>query len=175
MVKFVGKKAQPELKAVVAAIATAMKSEGADLLTAQGWLVVAGAAADAAARDPARLFRFDAEGVLGGPGAALLKIVLRTAHVQFQAAAPLGRPILFGPLLQDVIEAALRDVADHIRDEATDSERLGRALRRIADAAAGGNRKLPPREIARVFSRAAVGIIEGSLAPDAPMEEFINA
>ena len=171
----IGKKAQPELKAVVAAIATAMKSEGADLLTAQGWLVVAGAAADAAARDPARLFRFDAEGVLGGPGAALLKIVLRTAHDQFQAAAPLGRPILLGPLLQDVIEAALRDVADHIRDEATDSERLGRALCRIADAAVDDNRRLQPREIARVFSRAAVGIIEGSLAPDAPMEEFINA
>jgi hypothetical protein len=170
-----GKRAQPELQAVVAAVATAMKSAGADLLTAQGWLAVTGAAAAAAAQDPGRLFRINASGVLGGPGVALLKVLLRTAHEQFESGALQARPILFGAVLQDIIETALREVASRIKHETTDPERLGRALRRIADAAVGDDRKLRPGEIARVFSRASIRIIDGSLASNAPVEEFANA
>lgn len=155
-----GGSAGAEAEAVVAAIAGAMARPGADLLHAEGWLAVAGAAAGAAARNPGRLFRLG-DGAEAAPGAALVRAVLREAEARF-AAAP-ARPVLAGEVLQDTLLTVLA-IAERRVLGGAEVEQIGALLRHLAAEAAQDDGRLMPARIPVVLGHAAARLLDEHFA-----------
>lgn len=111
----VGAGASEELRALVAATARAMAQSGSELLAPEQWLEIAAVAAEAAAKNPARLVRLD----VSDPGEQLLARVigdlLGAAAEDFRAHGRAGGSVLFGNTLRAVIETTVRVAAGNAK------------------------------------------------------------
>jgi hypothetical protein len=161
-----GKGAGAEIEAVVAAVAGAMASAGADLLRPEGWLAVAAAAADAAARNPGRLFKLG-DGAATAPAAQLIRLVLEVAESEFQEAKASGAPLVIGPLLEHILVTLLGVLGDRVTLAKEDLPRLRLLLTRLIDQQAGDKGVLRASEVRRVLAALAEAVLDGRLADPA--------
>ncbi len=170
-----GGHASSEVRSVLAAVATAMSQQGADLLHAEGWLTVAAAAARAAAANPGRLFRLLAGG--DAPiGARLIGIALTQASASLAAAAAGGTaPFLAGPLLQDVI-VSLLELTARRRLSAEQLPTVAAILAKLATEAADPNGRVLPSQVASTLTHGLAAVLDGRIKVDGgiPLDDIIK-
>ncbi len=100
-----------ELRNVVASISRAMAAPERDLLSAEAWLEIAAVALEEAARNPARLFGFEATTPEAELGVAVIKKLLaRSAEALGQGGRREGQ-VLFGETLKEAIIVSLKAAA----------------------------------------------------------------
>lgn len=172
-----GGRAGPEIEAVVAAIATAMAGAGADLLEPAGWLVVAQAAAEAAARNPGRLFRLG-DDAAAAIGATVIRLVLEQADAAFGQALAGGRPLIPGSLLSGMIATLMAELADRATVQQADLDRLRALLGRLMLPDAGPA-ALRTEEVRSGLGALARAVLDGRLgdpaqAPAAALRAIIR-
>lgn len=106
-----GSSGSAELQAVVAAVATAMSKDTHLLLTAANWQIIVGVAAAEAARNPARLFKIDAQTPEEQLGVILISRMLARAAASFNSTGRSGGFVLFGETLMEAISTTLKEAA----------------------------------------------------------------
>jgi hypothetical protein len=168
-----GGHARQELQAVLAAVASAMLANGADLLRPAGWLAVGAAAAKAAAANPGQLFRLP-EGGDAGIGSRLIGIALAQAGNSLAAAADGRPPSIAGPVLQEVITDLLMLAAKRrLKPQQVDG--IATVLSTLAIEAAKSDGQIMPAGIPGLLVDAIEPLLAGKLAADANIGGILAA
>ncbi|MGE0579341.1 hypothetical protein [Reyranella sp.] len=165
----VGGAAGPEVSAVVSAVAAAMAAKGAELLTAKGWLLVASAAAEAAARNPGRLFKLEGAAA-GGVGIELIRGVLLEASELLEAGRP---PVVGGAVLAELLVEGLNIIAVRAATPAQIAELLG-ILRTLAKEAASPNGLILPGSLPPLFARVGVQLLARKIPAAATVAQLLE-
>lgn len=165
----VGGAAGPEVSAVVSAIAGAMAAQGAELLTAGGWLAVASAAARAAARNPGRLFKLEGAAA-SGAGTELVRGILLQASELLEAGKP---PVLSGAVLAELLVEGLGIVAARAATPAQIAELLG-ALRTLAREAASADGLILPGSLPPLFARIGLQVLAKKVPAAATVVQLLE-
>ncbi len=159
--------AGPEAEAVIAAVAKALADKGAALLSGEGWLAVAAAAAEAASRNPGRLFRLDDKGAPAGLGAAVIALVLRVAAAHATATTGRADLVLVGAVLQDTLTVSIGLVSTTLRSDAA-LARFETLLVALAEKAKGVDGEIPPGRVPVLLRQAwAVLLTDAAMQADA--------
>jgi hypothetical protein len=165
----VGGAAGPEISAVASAIASAMAAQGAELLTARGWLSVASAAARAAARNPGRLFRLDGAAA-SGAAVELIGGVLLSASQLVEAGKP---PVLSGAVLAELLVEGLDIIAVRAATPAQIAELL-EVLRTLAREAASPAGLILPGSLPPLFARIGLQVLARKVPATAPIAQLLE-
>lgn len=165
----VGGGAGLEVSAVVSTVASAMAAQGAELLTAKGWLLVASAAAEAAARNPGRLFQLDA-GAASGVGIEFIRGVLLNAGELLEAGKP---PVLSGAVLSELLVEGLNILAARVAAPAQIAELLT-ILRTLAKEAASPDGLLLPGNLPPLFARIGLQVLARKIPATAPVAQLLE-
>lgn len=165
----VGGAAGPEVSAVVSALAGAMAAQGAELLTARGWLLIASAAASAAARNPGRLFKLDGAAA-SGVAIELIRGTLLQASELLEAGKP---PVLGGAVLAELLVESLNIVAARPATPAQIAELLG-MLRTLAKEAASPTGLILPGSLPLLFARIGLRVLAGKIPATATVVQLLE-
>jgi hypothetical protein len=127
-----GEGASPSLQGLVAGVAASMSKRGANLLSGDDWLALAGVVAREAARNPGRLFGLDA----GDPNAQLasraMEVVLGAAADAFENGGLAGGSVFFGEALRQALELTLDAVVQNVEGAAEHIEEIAALFARIS-------------------------------------------
>jgi hypothetical protein len=149
----VGGSANDELKAVIAAVASTMALKGANLVHPAGWLAVAATAAEAASRNPLRLFKLGPKAV-DQLGAQVIGLVLGAAAKEFNERGRTAGTFLFGSTLVEILQRSLAEAASNVDAASTEAGRrnLEALLRRLAKLGADKKGEIGARELRWLFA-----------------------
>ncbi len=173
-----GGHAGTEAQAVISAVTSAMAEKGADLLSPQGWLAVAAAAAKAAAANPGRLFGMTTAGD-ARIGTQLIQLALSQASDAFDRAASGGQPpVLTGPSLQQIIVTLLQRAASRPIGGAKVAM-IGTLLATLVAEAQGANgqgaeARVMPSQVEVLFALSVTALLDGRITADAPIGQLLR-
>lgn len=171
---------QPELRRIVATIASGMTKDQNLLLTREDWLAIAAAVAAEAASNPDRLFGLDPNSQESALVLPLITGLLDVANKQWQdmAQMPATGPILFGTTLREAILAVCQVAAGNIAAAAARSDQLTALAKGLSDTVAQHPRQFGSREWLFLYRLLLPDVIAGKPLPDldaAKLGELLGA
>jgi hypothetical protein len=149
-----------ELKNLVGAVANAMATDAARLLSGEDWLIIAQVAAEEAAKNPNRLFQIDVADPEGQLANMLIKQLLQGAADSFGEEARRDGKIMFGETLRDVIITTLHAAAGNIEGATAHIHELEALEKRINQLASNNKHRIGIREAKMLFKKLIVSIID---------------
>jgi hypothetical protein len=149
-----------ELKNLVGAVANAMATDAAKLLSGEDWLFIVQVAAEEAAKNPDRLFQIDVADPEVQLANMLIKQLLHGAADSFGEEARRDGKIMFGETLRDVIITTLHAAAGNIEGATAHINELEALEKRINTLASDNKHRIGRREAKVLFKKLVVSVID---------------
>ena len=126
-----GDRANPAVANLVAGVAASMSKRGAELLTGEDWLALAGVVAREAARNPGRLFRLDEGDPNAQLGGRAIELVLGAAADAFLNGGLASGSVFFGETLRQAVELTIEAVVQNVEGAAKHLDEVAALFARI--------------------------------------------
>jgi hypothetical protein len=165
-----------EVQSIVAGMAEAMAADEKLLLPADGWVRIAGVAAEKAASNPGRLFGLSP----GERGDALaitaMKSLLKVAGDNWTVGGRSDRPLLFGDTLQAAMERVIKALAGNVSAVADNPALIADFLNSLLEKAYSTPKRFGSDGMLKVLD-ACIGdvLANGTLPKDQEIERILSA
>jgi hypothetical protein len=158
----------PEIAAIVSAIAKAMAEDERLLLTHEDWMAVLRTALEEAAANPGRLVHLTAEHP-DGPLSRTIRDLLAVATAHWESLGRIGGAVLFGPTLREALMTAIRAAASHSSAALTNGARVRELAETLSRTIATNADRYGSKEWLYLYRALLTGVMESGLLQ--PLDE----
>ncbi len=158
---------------LLTAVAAAMKEDKNLLLTGEDWIQIVETAANEAAANPARLFKFDPNDPGEILAAKLITVVLRSAGEILKSPGLKEKTVLFGKTLREAIIVVLRVTSGNPLDAQKTLPQIEALVKQLNLFVAENHNRFGSKEWLRIFRVLLGALLDGKNVPDLT-EELAN-